>query len=420
MKPLNVICIALLLILLAFNISWGIGEINPRALGMGGAYSALARGLDSPDWNPANLGLSDNPRRTIGLLDFGLKLRNNSFSIADYNRYNGKFLNEADKNDIINSIPSSGLSLDLATQVSALNLSFGNLALTYKGVGIMSLSLDRDPLRLMLLGNAVVREVSVSDSRGEAFALGDLAFSYGRQIRCWHDGELSIGASAHYLQGFGYWGIINARGGVITTDTGFVGAGQMTYRESRGGHGYSSDLGLAVRFSGDWVFSADYQNILSKIAWGSGNRQFAMWFSMKPATVESILDESQSDSLVSSGDSSFACRGFSTKLTPAVRMGLAKKWKLITWSADWDLYLFDGPGATVSPRIANGLEYSRWNRFPLRLGFAFGGGQGATFSIGAGLRLGNFAFDLGLANPGTPIPTRGKGASMAFGACLQF
>ena len=206
--------------------------------------------------------------------------------------------------------------------------------------------------------------------------------------------------------------------GVVTTDTGFVGAGQMTYRSSQGGNGYTSDIGLAARFSEDWVFSATYQNILSKIIWGNGNRHYAMWFNMKPVTVESMFDNAQSDTLVSSGDSSFACGNFSTRLTPAIRMGLVKKGRLITWSVDWQQYLFDGPGAVVSPRVAGGLEYTRWNHLPLRLGFAFGGGQGSTFSAGAGLRLGNFAFDLGLANPGSPIPTKGNGAGLAFGAAF--
>ena len=38
------------------------GQMTARGLAMGGAYTALARGVHAPQWNPANLGLPDNPK----------------------------------------------------------------------------------------------------------------------------------------------------------------------------------------------------------------------------------------------------------------------------------------------------------------------------------------------------------------------
>jgi hypothetical protein len=419
---LSIVAIGLILsLLVAFNIVWGRGENDPRAVGMGGAFTALARGIDAPDWNPANLGLSDNNRYSLNVLNLGMRFRNNSFSLEDYNRYNGKFLSESDKEDIINSIPSSGMSLDLGAEASALNFSIGNMAITYKGVGVTSFSLDRDPFRLMLLGNAVVHEVSVSDNRGEAYALGDFALSYGHCLWKWNDGEFSAGASAHYLKGFDFAGIADANGGVVTTDSGFVGSGQMAYRTSKGGEGYTIDLGLAIRFCDDWFFSTVYQNISSKIIWRRDNKQYQMWFNMRPATIESLLDESAADSLVTSGDTSYAFHAFSTRLRPAIRLGLAKEWSRVTWSFDWEQNLFDGPGdAGVNPRIACGLEYWRWRCLPLRIGAAFGGSQGSIYSIGSGLHFGDYNFDLSIANAGSPLPVHTKGARMAMGLSLLF
>jgi hypothetical protein len=420
MKFRFIIAIASRLILLAFNVVWGRGENDPRAVGMGGAFTALARGIDAPDWNPANLGLSDNDRCSINILNLGMKFRNNSFSLDDYNRYNGHILSESDKEEIINSIPSTGLDLDLAAEASALNFSVGNLAVTYKGVGATSLSLDRDPFRLMLLGNAVVHEVSVSDTRGEAFALGDFALSYGRLLWDWDDGEFSVGASAHYLRGFGYAGIADASGGVITTDSGFVGSGRMAYRTSKGGEGYTADLGLAVRFSDNWFFSGVYQNVACRINWQRDDRQYLMWFDMQPVTVEAVLDQSQADSLVTTGDTSYVCRNFSTRLTPTIRLGLARQIRRITWSLDWEQNLFAGPGRGVSPRIAAGLEYRRWRRFPLRMGAALGGSQGSLYSFGMGIHLGSCNFDLGFANSGSLSPGHTKGVRLALAMNLRF
>jgi hypothetical protein len=410
----------LFLTLAAFHLTWGRGENNPRAVGMGGAYTALARDLDAPDWNPANLGLSDGKGFTMNFLNLGMRLKNNSFSLDDYNRYNGKFLTDSDKDEIINSIPSTGLGLDLAAEASAFNFSIGNFAATYKGVGVTSFSVDRDPFRLMLLGNAVVHEVSVSDTRGEAFALGDAALSYGQAIKRWQGGELSVGASVHYLKGIAYGGITEARGGVVTTDTGFVGSGQMNYHTSRGGDGYSSDLGLAVRFSDDWFFSAGWQNVSSKINWRKDNKEYLMWFEMKPLTAESMLDENRADSLVSSNDTSYSYGSFSTRLTPSIRLGLAKKWKKLAWAFDWEQNLFSGPGTGVNPRIASGLEYKLWRHLPLRTGLAFGGNQGSIYSAGFGFIFGAYNLDLGLANSGSPSPKHTKGIRLAFGMSLRF
>ena len=41
---------------------------SPAALGMGDNYTAVARGFGAVAWNPANLGLSGNPRFSMALL----------------------------------------------------------------------------------------------------------------------------------------------------------------------------------------------------------------------------------------------------------------------------------------------------------------------------------------------------------------
>ena len=41
---------------------------SPAATGLSGAFTARARGYDAIAWNPANLGLRDNPRFSFSLL----------------------------------------------------------------------------------------------------------------------------------------------------------------------------------------------------------------------------------------------------------------------------------------------------------------------------------------------------------------
>ena len=44
--------------LMISNIALAYGDSSPRALSMGGAYTALARDYEANGWNPANLGFT--------------------------------------------------------------------------------------------------------------------------------------------------------------------------------------------------------------------------------------------------------------------------------------------------------------------------------------------------------------------------
>jgi hypothetical protein len=419
-KMPEVIICSLILMMILFAHGFGQGDSNARALGMGGAYTALARDLDAPNWNPANLGLSDGRNCSIGILNMGLRLRNNSFSLADYNRYDGKYLTTQDKNRILNSIPESGLNINMGAEVAALNFSVGNFALTYKALASSDVFLDRDPFKLLFLGNAVMHSVSLSRTQSEAYALADVALSYGQNISKWPGGELSIGGSLHYLRGLAYEKVMESEGGVVTTDTGFVGSGFVRLHTATGGSGYSSDLGLAGRFEENWYFSAAIQNLYSKVGWNTNTKESIYSFNMKPITLETIIDENNNNSLVSKNDTSYGIYGFSSKLSPIIKMGLARKYKKLIWSAEWDQALAQGPTQGINPRVAGGIEYKAWKFLPLRAGMALGGGQGAVFSTGFGIHYGPYEFDLGMANCGSPLPSYSSGARLAMGMALRF
>ncbi len=80
MKKFNKITIFVLF----YAMSWTVSSeaqnyANARSLGMGQMYTAVARGLAAPLWNPANLALNDRPPFALGLVGAGLNVRNNSF-----------------------------------------------------------------------------------------------------------------------------------------------------------------------------------------------------------------------------------------------------------------------------------------------------------------------------------------------------
>jgi hypothetical protein len=419
-KSFGMLAATLVISLMMTGIALGWGESNPRALGMGGAYTALARSMEAPYWNPANLGFSRGMDFSINIFNAGAGLRNNSFSLSDYNKYNGEFLTDGDKEDILGSIPAEGLTLDILAEASALNFSVGNFAVTCKGYGATNANIDRDPIELLFYGNAVVREVSFSNAYSEAYAIGDAALSYGRPLMQWDNGEFTVGASAHYLRGIAYQKILESEGGVVTTDTGFVGDGRLLMRTARGGSGLAFDLGLAARFEDSWYFSAAWQNCFSKLFWNTKTEEMLYTFDMQPVTVESAADSLLNDSLVTTADSTYSVDGFSSDLPSVIQLGLAKHYEKLTWSLDWSQSLASRPGHGINPRIAAGIEYRPATVIPLRAGMAFGGNQGSIYSFGFGLHFGPYNFDLGLANSGSPVPTDTKGARLAVGMGLFF
>jgi len=392
-NTLKIIVAAIGITMLTASPLFAWGESNPRAMAMGGAYTALGIGLEASATNPANLGLSRNQSFTLDLFSVGLSVKNNSFSLSDYNEYTGQFLTAEDKAEILDRIPSEGLKLNVLTEVSGLNFSVGRLAFNFRGLGASKANFDKDPFELLLFGNAVKSEVNLSDTRGEAYAIGDGALSYGHPLLKWQGGELAVGATFHYLYGIAYEKIIYAEGGVATTDDGFVGDGEMIIRSALGGRGTAFDLGVALVFQDNWVFSASWQNIYSKINWNNETEELHYTFDMQPITFDNLADE-DSDSLVESSDTTYSIAGFSSTIPTVVKLGLSRSYKKLTWAVDWEQGTSSGASQAITPRLSAGLEYRMVNFFPVRVGTSFGGDRGSIYSTGFGLYMGPVHLDL--------------------------
>ena len=404
---LIIIAIALAMALLSAGPVFAWGESNPRAMAMGGAYTALGTGLEASATNPANLGLSRNRSFSLDLFSVGLSVKNNSFSLSDYNDYTGQFLTDSDKRDILNKIPSEGLKLNVLTEAAGLNFSVGRFAFSFRGLGASKANLDKDPFELLLFGKAVKSEVSLDDTRGEAYAIADGALSYGYPLLKWQGGELAVGATAHYLYGIAHEKIIYAEGGVNTTEEGFVGDGEMIVRSSLGGQGTAFDLGVALVFRDVWVFSASWQNIYSKINWHKDTEEMQFTFDMQPINFDNLADE-ETDSLVESSDTTYSVPGFSSTLPTVVKLGLARSYKKLTWAIDWEQGTSSGASQAITPRISAGLEYRLVDFLPARIGTSFGGDRGSIYSTGFGLYMGPVHIDMAVANMARSAPAAPK------------
>jgi len=58
--------------------------------------------------HPANLGLASYQMRGLQLFGAGFSIKNNSFSLDDYNTYTGARLNEQEKQELLSKIRPKG------------------------------------------------------------------------------------------------------------------------------------------------------------------------------------------------------------------------------------------------------------------------------------------------------------------------
>jgi len=188
--------------------------VNPSAhsSAMGGAFTGLAKGIDAARYNPANLGLDGYRQNGLELASFGASITNNSFTLADYNNYTGATLSTADKQDIMNKIPTEGLSLNADVEASALSLAMGSFALTFSGVGSADVNLNRDIIDLILNGNAFADTIDLSGSYSDGLSYASAGLSYGRPIYSNGTRQLAVGATFRYFRGIGVEQLVEMEG----------------------------------------------------------------------------------------------------------------------------------------------------------------------------------------------------------------
>src|SRR4051812_23878031 len=99
MKTLSLAALALAVVAQAAAAQ--IPNSSTRAVGMGGGYTASAKGYEAIAWNPALLGMPGHPKFSLNLLQFGVKLNSNAYGYSDWKKYHGQFLTKADKDSLL-------------------------------------------------------------------------------------------------------------------------------------------------------------------------------------------------------------------------------------------------------------------------------------------------------------------------------
>lgn len=241
---------------------------TPRALGMGGAYVGVARGVESLFQNPANLGLPGSPSWSAAFptLSAGLGTRGVSLGqVVDGAQWGD--LDDAERDAILADIPADGTGLDVDLRAPVAALQMGRFAGSVSWTTLGGHTINRSIVDLLFNGFERDRTYGIENTQGTRAAFWDVAAAYGNRI-----GPVAIGATAHV-----YFPRTLVRSGLVDVDTTYsVISGnnvpsdiRVTYAgvRSEGGSGLGLDVGAAMQPIPGLTVSAALDNVFSTMAW---------------------------------------------------------------------------------------------------------------------------------------------------------
>lgn len=413
-KKLGMVAVMALGLIVIFQPQHAQAQGAVRAWGMGGANTALSRGLASVEYNPANLAFSQGT--SVGLVAAALDVENNAFSLDRYNEITGSHLDHAAKTAVLADIPTEGFRLDADARASVLGFQMGNMAVSFNAMGAGQGNLDKDYFDLVLFGNQLGKTVDFSNTWGDGYAVGSATFSYGQILMESELGSLSVGVNARYLQGIYEMHVEEAYGSLTTSMTEISGEAYVSTLSSDGGQGYGVDLGVGLQTPGGWTFGLVLDNAITKINW-DGNVE-ANEFRVT-ATDINLLNEDL-DASVADMDTTFLGSPYATELPRKLRLGAANQIGPMAVAVDYSQGFEDRGTSSTTPQFNAGVELWPASNFQPRLGATAGGASGSGMSAGLGLRLGPWCIDLAAVSRGGLNPNSTKGVGFAAGSTLIF
>jgi hypothetical protein len=389
---------------------------NARSVGMAGAYQGMARGSEAVNWNPANLGLPDNPNLSVEFLGVGLLLGNNSINVSLYNNYfsqdyfdqEGSWDSQA-KSEILEHFPDHGFRGYNRAQFTAIAGSYRQFALSINSVAYADLRLPRELFAVPLLG-LETEPIYLNDAWGEAVVATEIAFSGAQAIDLGWDKvqAFSVGGTVKYLLGHGYARIEEA-GALLVSNQDSIAvdghyrtlqAGFLT-DEGGAGQGFALDLGAVAQVNEKLSVGLALTNLVGFIRFGSSEEsQGNFWFHQPGLNLDEFDNfEDYMDSVTVEDDTTVAAGEIKYRLPAALSLsGTYKLNPQMTLELDYHQGLNRAAGGTTTPRVALGTEIRKLDFLPMRCGLALGGVQGSTFAIGLGLDLKHYQLDFSAAN----------------------
>jgi len=446
MKRISLVLAGLLVPVLA---QAQLADPSTRAMGMGGAYTSLARGYEAVAWNPALLAAAGRPGLTIDFPHLNLEFGSNAYGLSDVRKYANAYLSSGDKQSLLDKIKDSTLTLRSLIGVAPFGFSIGPFGVLVSGAGQMSLGVGKDAVQLALFGNAPRNGTSslftARGSNGLAWAATTVAGSFALPIPS-PLGHLSVGATYKYVIG-NFLGSAADMGTQVAFNPQFsaVEAGEAVYTNydtncgnfspfktgmcgGRAGTGYGVDLGGTLQLAGRGLtLSAVVVNAVGKMTWDEDRLYYGLTMRADSQTASGSVVTVEDTSVTLKTAAQIAANPQAQKLKSSLlanadfarlaRVGVALRNGNLTLAGDFQLRLKAGLDQQPSQLVAGGAEYRILGFLPIRAGGSWDFQGSASISGGVGLQLLGINLDfsavdlLGTTRPGVRV---GAGLGLIF------
>lgn len=386
-----------------------------RSVGLHGAYATLATGAEAPFHNPANLAFSTGSRTSLALLGVSLWADDNAFGLESYRRYNGAYLDEAAKEELLAAVAGRGVSGRLGLTARPFSIAVGPAALSLQSRALGRFHLAEELFSLLLRGNELERRYDFIPAAGRALLLSDLALSYGYSPPYTLRGtqSLSFGLTAHYYLGSWYGEVESLRARARTGATSAAADGQARLRTARGGQGWGLDLGMTAVITPRLRLALYAENLITDLRWNRRCERLLAGFTLDDTNIDRILEEDLDlENVVTHSDTTLAIPAFSTRLPR--RWHLSASYLRPRWlvSAEWR----GGEKAATllgGSEQALGGEYAPWRFLRLRAGVGHAAESGWSSACGLGVLCGGLRWDLAWQGVGSLNPGAVRGGGLA-------
>ena len=182
----------------------------PQAVGMGGSYTALARGLAAPAWNPAGLGMPDSPGASFTVMPFNFTAGLTPITPADLAEYEGELIPRSVRIDWLDAITEAGGERGaLGAEVTYLALSVGSFAFSASSSMRGRVNMAPDVAEVFFFGNAGLTgeprdytlEGSSFDMAGTTTLAASTAVPLSLTLGPLPDQHFAVGATLKYTVG---------------------------------------------------------------------------------------------------------------------------------------------------------------------------------------------------------------------------
>lgn len=436
---------------------------GPQEISTASTFATQSRGDDVLGWNPANLGLEDNPRWSLG---FGLlpmvpipsfELNNSSISPNWINDYllGGIYLDSKTKDEMLDVFHNNRWDVYPSIQAKFLGFSYQNFAISAGLEMNTSISLSKSLFELVFSGLLFDEPMNLDEMNIGMQTVLPISMAYGTEMDIPflsdYTEETYVGVGTKILFGLVYFETEKFNASLESKKDRVLGEGEIIMRYNLGGTffqkdsllsytsvvderkninglGFSFDIGVSVKILDEMTANIAFNNLFGSIHWDkttSYQHELSYDLDLTSEEFEDIADynESQEDSLLETiitNDTSYAIDGFTTNYPTYMLVGFQYDlMDKLTVFTNYRQVFSSSFYTSLTPRFSIASEYRPWKWLPIRSGFSIGGLEGFQWGFGLGLKFPHYALDIGFSQNGGMF-NNAKGLSLSIEQKLLF